>query len=178
MALSEYQLLSRPHRVLFQGFESTTTALQQAGWRLAAEQDMYRMTIRLLMNFEPARLYLMSEANSLDFYQYRGDMPLVFRVRQATSHLQVMETGPFDFRAIDATPQMVSVSRKNIEDFGIFAAPLVRTEEILVEPSSVAECLDLIRRLQSPALAEVRERNRGREAMNQQKFHAQILSVA
>jgi len=64
------------------------------------------------------------------------------------------------------------------EDLLLFATPKVRTEGICVEPDSVDECLQLIKRLQSPRLAEIRERDRQAEYRQEQNFMAQIIRVA
>ena len=189
MALSDPRVLSRPHRVVFAGFESTTTRLQQAGWELAVEQSFHDMSIRLALRFEPARLYMLAEAQRLDFFRYGSQMldePLTFHIRHCASRMavQLMEAS-FAFKPIDAVPQFTEAPRKSIEDFGIFAAPLTRTEEILIEPQSVAQCLEMIRKLQAPDLSAIRERNRRRnddggtlQAIPRQTFHAQILSLA
>jgi hypothetical protein len=64
----------------------------------------------------------------------------------------------------------------------IFAVPLVRTEEIIVEPQDVAAMLEQIRRMQSPEMTEIRQRERQRERQHEagprEVFHAQILSFA
>lgn len=180
MALSDRRLLSVPHRVLFAGFESTTTRLQQAGWELAAEELVYEDRIRLLMRHKGANLSLITRQVHYGFFDNGnpGDR-LTFEVIKVASAMSVvLNEQQFVFRQIDAMPQYVNYEPRAIEDMGIFAAPLVRTEEIIVEPQSVAECLDLIRKMQAPQLAAVRKRNEQREAINQQRFHAQILSLA
>ncbi len=94
---------------------------------------------------------------------------------------RVMMTG---FRPIDAYPQLraMDFTAQSIEDFNIFATPLARTEEIIVEPKSVMELLEQIKAMQSPEQREIRERSRKRdarapyEAQRATTFHAQILS--
>lgn len=187
-AHSDARILSRPCRVIFAGWESTTTRLQQAGWSLSAEQSFEHNTIRLAMRYAPARLYMLAESQDFDFYRAaglsgfdRGGAP-TFHIRCAGSDIvvQTMESS-FDFLPIDAAPQYVETTRKSIEDFGIFATPLARTEEIIVEPETVMGLLEKIKKLQAPELAAIRECNRMRdrtEPMRRQQFHAQILSLA
>lgn len=188
MALSNYgppYLRSPACRVLFAGWESTTLALQHAGWRLAAEQDVEWGRLRLMMRFEPAKLTVVCEDVNHRFsmrgWGDRDDLP-VFVARYATSDLKVVEPmDPSAFFAIDATPHIVYEPPKSIDDFKLFATAQTRTEEIIVEPQSVAECLDLIKKLQAPELAAIRERNRKREMrerMPAETFHAQIISIA
>jgi hypothetical protein len=87
------------------------------------------------------------------------------------------------FSPIDAMPQFTMQERKSVDDFGIFATPLARTEEIIVEPETVMQLLEKIKAMQSPEQAAIRERNRSRERrmgepIQRQQFHAQILSIA
>lgn len=186
-------LQSRPVEVDFCGWRSTTTQLQAAGWQLAAEQDMSRDVVRVVMRHPELRLYVLTEPRSSWMHRdpfYRG--PDLFAgglvARWVSSKMDCITVPDLDwgnFRAIDANPTWVA-ERKSIEDYNIFAAPMVRTEEIIVEPKDVQECLDLIKRLQAPNLAEIRERTRKQlrpgelipQASNQMAFHAQIMSLA
>lgn len=198
MALSDRdypRLLSPPCKVIFAGFETTTTRLQQAGWELSAEQDMNRRRVRLAMRFNPARLYMVSEAQDFDFFHavgrgsgnygmegYGGNLPVFHTVHCATDiRVQMMDDFSL-FRPIDAAPQMVMSKFQSIEDFNLFATPLVRTEEIIVEPETVATLMEQIKKLQAPDLEAIRKRRRYQEGssapMPQTNFHAQILSLA
>lgn len=185
------RLLSRPCRVCFAGFESDTTQLQQAGWRLSAEQDIRMGRINLMMHLESADLYVICEDQRYDFRGYHeqsyriddSDLP-VFMARKAFSRATQLRLSNFNasnWIPIDAMPQFTEQAINSIADFNIFASPLVRTEEIIIEPQSVAECLELIRKMQAPELAAVRKRNMQRDRdtpVNQSNFHAQILSLA
>ena len=184
--LFDRRIISQPHRVFWAGFETTTTRLQQAGWNLSAEEDFRRGAIRLAMKHEPLKLYGVSEP--VEHY-YGGrtmfEEPLLFRVRYMSSRLDVViNDNLMNFSPIDAYPQTMTIERKSIEDFKIFAAPLARTEEIIVDPNDVQAMLDHIRKLQAPEQADIRARNAARErreryeAVPQQQFHAQILSFA
>lgn len=184
MARSDSRVLSEPCRVMFAGWESTTTRLQQAGWSLSVEQNFREESIRLAMRFEPCRLYMMAESQRFGFYrhaEYRDQLP-VFDIRYCATEITVQMIDDLSmFRPIDAQPQFTNAERRSIEDFGIFATPLARTEEIIVEPETVTKLLEKIKKLQAPELAAIRERNRVRERtqpMARQQFHAQILSLA
>ena len=186
MALSDVgpaRLLSRPCRVIFAGWESTTSRLQQAGWQLSSEQDFNVNTVRLALRFEPARLFMIAEAQPWEFFKERSEAP-TFHIRHAATDMHIVLTeSSFDFRPFDAAPQLTTAVRRSIEDYGIFAPCLARTEEIIVEPATVAGLLEQIKSLQAPELAAIRERNRQAERrdqapMQQQRFHAQIVSLA
>lgn len=182
------RMLGERHEVRFAGFRSTTWDLQQEGWQISAEEDYQRDTIRLALRHPPTGLYMLADGQRYEFRSKayspygRMDESLVFNVRHCSSKMAVqLRERTFDFRAIDAMPMFTDTPFKRIEDFSIFAPALVRTEEIIIEPQSVAECMDLIRKMQAPELAVIRERNLQRDFMDvapQQKFHAQILSLA
>lgn len=189
MGPSDARFLSRPCEVHFAGFVSDTYRLQQEGWQLSMEQDIRMRSIRLAMRLDAARLYMVSNACTYEYMSdYGRDRLPVFHVQHCASNVtvQLMES-QFLFKPIDATPQYTEVRRRSIEDFGIFAAPAARTEEIIVEPETVASLLDKIKSMQSPELAAIRERNRRRAAdpgsmdhgaMQGTRFHAQIVTLA
>lgn len=158
--------------------------MQSAGWQLSAEEEVYDRTIRLAAKHQAANLYMVSARVPHEYFEMGVRLP-VFNMTYCSSRMvvQLMESS-FNFKPIDATPQFVTEERRNIEDFRIFATPLVRTEEIIVEPQSVQECLELIKRLQAPDLAAIRKRNKqtgeanSDAPMQQMQFHAQVLSFA
>ena len=187
MARSDSILRSEPMAVRFAGFRSDTLSLQEAGWRLAVDEDFRHGRISLMMRHEQAGLYLVADDVNFDYFERidgrpRSRLP-VFMVRHVARSLESVRCSfHFDnFAPVDAVPHIAALTHKRIEDFALFGAPLVRTEEIIVEPQSVAECLELIRKMQAPELAAVRQRNLARDRdqpMLQQQFHAQILSLA
>lgn len=191
MVMSLDRLLSAPIDVLFMGFSSTTYAMQRCGWRLAAHEEPGRSTIQLAAELEFGggnKIRMISDPCRFDYFDWRREamrdprsMGLVFHMNRVAADFIAPARAEFaSFRAIDAEPQFIYADEpRKLSDFHIFARPEVR-EEIIVEPSSVAECLDIIRKLQAPDLAKIRERNRMREnaALSAPVFHAQILSLA
>lgn len=184
---NDFVIKSEPCEVHFAGFRTTTRDLQRSGWKLAAHEDFRRAEIMLAMELPGAKLRLMARSTGFDarshYGQYMGqrDLPMFQVVHCATDFIERVPISFDHFMPIDAEPQMVEMKVRRMSDMNFFAAPMVRTEEIIVEPQTVAECLDLIRKMQTPDLTKIRERNRRREAgeaMNQEIFHAQILSLA
>lgn len=177
---SDVFLAVRPHRVVFEGFQSDTFTLQRWGWKIAAEMDREVATQynvhRILLEHSQSKLKMMGVADPRS-YRYGNepyDQELEFRVRHCVSNMTLMVHDDFSsFQEVDATPRRMAETR-DFDSFKIFAPKEVKTEEILVEPSSVAECLDLIHRLQAPALSDIRKRR----ATAATQIHAQILSVA
>lgn len=193
MALEvQRRILSRPARVEWAGFSSDTYRLQQAGWELAAEEDVCYGRIRLLMRHQDMRLYAMCRDLEFDYYKnYDAQIApqLRFDVIMAAPEMRIREIasmGSWNFKQIDATPTFVEDKVRSIEDLKIFSTPLKRTEEIIVEPQSVQAMLDKIREMQAPEQARLRAKQRmqaRREGLlpdetPQTIFHAQIISLA
>jgi hypothetical protein len=65
----------------------------------------------------------------------------------------IHENGRVDwsFNAIDATPSFTERRISRVEDLAHFAAPLVKTREIIIPQDSVPELLERILKLQQPA---------------------------
>ncbi|PVY34576.1 hypothetical protein C7413_107112 [Paraburkholderia silvatlantica] len=148
------------------------------------------MGVRIAMRHSDLRMRGFTNSVAVDFFartHYGAgglDRPLDFSIVHMASDLHVVVHDNFaSFSPIDAMPQFSSVERKCIDDFGIFATPLARTEEIIVDPHDVMALLERIKDLQRPEQAAIRERNRGRERRaddprQRTAFHAQILSLA
>jgi hypothetical protein len=181
------RLLSRPLRVEWAGWETNTYRLQQAGWKLSAEQDVYQNRMRLAMNHERMNLYAMSRMTEFD-YEYaardRGfELPMI--VMQAMGReVFIQEHGRIDwgFNAIDAKPCFTENKITRIEDLAHFAAPLVRCNEVIIPEESVPRLMERILELQQPARTDrIKEQMRSPEGYDrqpQQKFQAQIISLA
>lgn len=185
-----HRLLSAPIEIYWGGWAATTTQLQQAGWEISAEQEIEYATLTLALRHRDFKVYALTERIPLDYFRHASSSippALRLRVRYMANNLQlnIVQSDGFEkFAPVDAYPQMVNRQAKSIEDFKIFATPLVRTEEIIVDPPRVEELLEQIKKMQAPGQAEVRERTRIRQAretgqpVERQKFHAQILSFA
>lgn len=183
--LGERRFLSAPHRLQWAGWESDTFRLQQAGWEISAEDDIAWYGVRLALRHKGLQCYAVTSVVDRRLFDEAGHH-VIFCVSAFGSRMQVMlnET-VMNFHPIDAMPQMVEV--KSVEDFRIFATPLVRTEEIIVDPSDVGRLLELIREAQGPKQAEIRASAQAAarrvvgdtaEAAPRQRFHAQLLSFA
>lgn len=101
--------------------------------------------------------------------------------------VQMHQMGAMNFQPIDAAPQFIQGFQiKDAADLNWFAAPLVRTEEIVVEQATVADMLAQIRSMQKDEQATIRHRQRLRErregmsmeAAPREIFHAQVISLA
>jgi hypothetical protein len=187
------RILSRPLRVRWGGWETTTTQLQQDGWELAVQEDIRSMTMRMTMRHQGFCMYGISRVlRHFDYFRYvravRDLQDIVIEIAHMGSSLVVnlIETNMDDWKIIDAMPQFTRQQVKRIEDFGFFATPLARTNELIVDPARIGEILEQIRQVQLPEQEAIRKRNHLREsreglpfdAIPKQHFHAQILSIA
>lgn len=106
----------------------------------------------------------------------------VFDVHRICCHFKIA-TIPLDsmsYERINAKLGLEGVEVKSLDDFKLFGPPLVDTQEIIVEPDTVAALMDKIRAMQSPELEAIRDRNRRREhgeAVPFANYHAQIISL-
>ena len=186
-----HTVLSEPAEVWWAGFRSDTYRLQQQGWEIAAHEDVMYDRIRLLLRHRDMRLHALTNEVSYQFREMHETRrrPLEFHVVMAAPKFQIQNIGPVDFaafRQIDAQPQFAEIQVKSLDDFKIFATPLARTEEIIVEPQTVAAMLERIREMQAPEQARLRAKQRQEasrsglavgDAVPRQKFHAQIISL-
>jgi hypothetical protein len=184
------RLLSRPLRVHWAGWETDTFRLQKAGWKISAEQDFWQRRMRLAMEHTECQMRGMSPY--LDFeYEYAIRDPrylndIVFHVDHVMGReVRVYEHGRIEwaFQPIDAQPTFTENKISRIEDLAHFAAPLVKTREIIIPQDSVPELLERILKLQQPARTDrIREEYRrspeGFEVAPQQRMEAQIISLA
>jgi hypothetical protein len=190
--LDHTRILSRPLRLHWAGWETNTYHLQQSGWQLSAEQDVYGQRMRIAMKHDGMNLLAMTPG--FDFYYERAardpggyleEMPVPV-VAAMGRQINIHEHGRIDwtFKEIDAKPTFAENKITRLEDLAHFAAPLVRCNEVIIPEESVPDLLDRILKLQQPARTDrIRDQMRNPEGMlieaiPKQKFHAQIISLA
>jgi hypothetical protein len=145
--------------------------------------------MRIAMRHDSMNLMAMTDRFDFHYHEaiqdprYLREMPV--RVVQAMGrdvNIHVAGSVDWTFQAIDATPSYTTHRIEKLEDLAHFAAPLVRTREIIIPEESVEDMLERILKLQQPARTErLREEMRNPEGLvsqPQMKFHAQILSIA
>lgn len=167
----EQRILSRPVPVHWAGWETTTAALQSAGWELAVHFEFNRDRYTLLMRHQAMELWALSRTeqfgrytSTLDSYYSNGDRDLPpFEVMHVGKSLFIQTPTSLDFASfqqIDARPQFTETKIRSVEDFNIFALARSKAEEILVNRADmgVIEHLEAIKRLQEPKQHEIRQR--------------------
>ncbi len=191
----ERMFLSRPVQIFWDGWESNTLKLQQAGWEFSAEQDMTMHGVRLFMRNSRCEMYGSTGYVNMDLFEAHRDPRYLNSMRFQVGHMASRLTahisdGPIEMAApVDMQPVMTTWGEiKTLDEFGIFAVPLVRTEGIYLDEASVPKLMETILEAQDPAKKKyfedkVREQRQpgatspiGYEP--RQKFHAQIISLA
>jgi hypothetical protein len=187
----QYRVLSQPATVWWQGFRSDTYTLQRAGWEIAAEEDVCFGVIRLMLRHAEMNLYALSDDVRWN-YHARDERVPEFYVKAVANRFEriVMPSAMTfeNFRQIDAAPQMCNREIVNMDDLRIFAAPLVETKELIVDPNKIGDILAQIAQAQLPEQEAIRQRSALRErregqyvahnAQPRRTFHAQVLSIA
>lgn len=187
------RILSRPVRLDWAGWETDTFRLQQAGWSLSAEQDVYRNTMRIAFRHEGLATTAMTEVSRWEFERSHHDPSylshLVLPVRVMSRQVNIHMQGALDwsaFKPIDAQPSWTSHRIERLEDLVHFAPSLARTKQIILPEESVSDLLDRITKMQEPGREEHFKRL-AREAQDPgsvprtqplSKVHAQIISLA
>ena len=182
------RILSRPLKIYWAGWETTTWQLQKCGWSLSAYQDIQGS--RLQLAFRHGGLMLEGITSVIPF-QYERTMDLRERdyidrlvlgiERMIGETVLVRQTSiggvSSSFSPIDAEQRYTEEKITRLEDLAHFAGSLIRTNEIIVPEESVPELLERIIKLQQPDRIErIKEELRG-ERRPEQKFHAQIISL-
>jgi len=172
MATSSHdaRILSRPCRVVWAGWESTTTSLQQRGWSISVDYDVRCLTYRMAIHNREMKLYGISSETRIDpafsrmDHQHDPDELPTFTMQAVAANIRVQSPtiamSPGGFQAIDAMPIYTEEAITRIEDTNIFNIPLTRAEEIVIDKAdmSVIEHLEAIKELQQPEQKRIRER--------------------
>lgn len=187
MAFADHRVLSRPLRVQWAGWETDTFRLQRCGWKLSAYQDVQGSRIQMAFKHDGLQIEGITAAlpyeyeRALDMRERDYVNGIVLNVQRMLGE-QVMVHQAGDISAmwspIDAEPRYTQTTITRLEDLAHFAGPLIRTNEIIVPEETVPDLLERILKLQQPGrIQRIREELRG-EHRPEQKFHAQIISLA
>lgn len=161
----------QPHEVFIEGFRSDTYALARYGWEMCIQNEPYNRCVTLALRHPKLNIQMLCNAADYPSRPYHG---FEFHARTIHPDIRLQST-------VVAIP-FIPVTSFNMGRDGELQwtesklFPDKVTETILVEPSSVTECLDLIRRLQAPVLSDIRKRSL--QEGQKMQYHAQILSIA
>ena len=169
-------------KLYWAGWETDTYRLQQQGWRLSAQQDPMRGSIRLAIRHDELGIEGLTGSHGFDYRALidarpiRAPIGLSFLARSIVIH----EHEPFDFRPIDAQPQVSQGKISSLADLCHFPTPLVRTKALILPEATVDDLLSgILERQQDAKTAYFKDMvEREGEPMRAHKFHAQIISLA
>lgn len=205
MAISTgpFDVIRSPQCMIFwEGFEGYTDGMQARGWDFAVQDRWQRddgRSIRLVFRHKRFGWTGMAECSqpsmlmeAMQPWEYRRPHLSSERDRWPVFSAVVMRENdalvlapqtrsyaPASFVRVDMQPtfeQVKQVTMRSLDIFREWKDP----EEIIVEPATVATLLEQIKKMQAPELAQIRERNRLREARERRPEvrHATILSIA
>ncbi len=186
-------LLSPPIPVEWAGFTSDTRRMQACGWEWAVESDTYRYTTRILARHRSLGAMLHGELRDDDIrsramvYQrdkyagFRGP-PVHLDGLNLEHRVTFISMDPTQMLRVDMNPEYTTIQeqRWNGDAIDLFRKWAPQSEEIIVAPETVADLFERIKKMQSPELAEIRERNRKRDIREQRSENvvAQIITLA
>jgi len=167
-----------PHRVFWNGWETTTNRLASAGWELTAHQD-YGMYPRVVLAMRhPCGLILEAEGEREGRIDNSPYVVFMFSVRKVVNERDTFIRHPAssfssNFMPVDGRPAFASIEEIMANEWYAFKPFEQKAQEIIVEPQSVQQILDELLRRQEPVQAEIRKRIARDDPVIQ---HAKILS--
>ena len=182
--------MSRPIRVLFQGWESTTVRLAQSGWDIAVQMDFdyYHDGHRVLFGNKNLRLYGLS-----DMVRLRLMQGATYDMREEREVIQVNHIAPnietirmhtdvsMDrFRQVDAIPEVMEHTVTDVDSMNIFKWKDEQpVEQFIIEQAdmTVVEHLEAIKKIQQPKQQQIRERMVREEVTKTKDNVVQLIQV-
>lgn len=192
MGTSNYQysdrILSQPARVIWEGWESDTLRLQNAGWELSVAFEEERSRYSLAIHNQSMRLYGITHepiemrfTRDSAYARPRGQMPtfhIVHMARCIEIH-RVEYMNLVEFQPIDARPEYINTPIRSMADYNMFRT-IDHAEDVYVEEAnmSVLDHLQAIKDLQSPDQEAIRQRLlNARDDAPQIVAHTNIVSL-
>lgn len=178
------------------GFMASAWHLQRAGWRFEelVSPGYDRYDKKTIIARHPDGMSGIGSCDARDLmqaismdYRLSSGCRLVFRIERmrskASEHIFSSYSPPsgYKVRALDMEPGILEFNSRQMHRFTLADLfPERPPEEIIVEPATVMGLLEQIKQLQAPELAEIRARNRRRDACDRapEIRHATILSIA
>ena len=187
-----HRLLSRPVQLHWAGWTTDTLKLQQNGWALSAEQNIYDRSMQIAFRHEQLAMRGVTAKVDWDYYRdieprysspFGSPMPdLPVAMMGSKVYMHMHGHIPFAYKPIDAMPRITEERIESLDDVVHFAPALTRTQQVIVPEENVEDLMQRILEMQQGARIE-RIRAEVKEGSylpfeQKQKFHAQIVSVA
>ncbi len=184
--LPSHRVISPIVKMHFAGWESDTLTLQQNGWELSVNQEMYGQNMTIAMRHPEAKVIFYSNPIECKTYLYRSSKLMHGNVgRVITENTRILLQNvdlQKGFEPVDAIPSIVEMKEMSYADFNMFRPAPMRTDELVVKPEEVGMWIKRIKEAQGEKQKEIREKIRkGRinlEPAPEHTVHAQIISLA
>jgi hypothetical protein len=143
----------RPVEVFFDGFRSDTFTLWKAGWNLVIEKE-YGLRENILCIFRKEDTALYGQGISHD----NRNLEVIYINKAALkSTTPILISGSLDFRNVDLSPSGM-FQKRNLWEEPYFRDLVPVKEDLIVDPLTIDQMLEEIRRQQAPKQKEIRAR--------------------
>ena len=144
----------RPVEVILDGFRSDTFTLWKAGWNLVVETgNSYFRRESILCIFKKDDTILYGTG-----VPYRDSLEVIYINKVCLkSHTSILLTGAFDFRVADMSPA-ASYMQRDLWNEPFFKTLTPVKEDLIIDPLTIDQMLEEIRRQQAPKQKEIRAR--------------------
>lgn len=164
----DYRVVNPILRFHWAGWTASSMSLQNAGWQLAVEEEIYNGSIRVAMRHPQHVVRGITEFMPEDAYRElnasRRHLGVIPRGPQLNTQLanalqlRIVETAMPDFNAIDCQPQLVEYQERTLDDFKMFPPVSYNVDQILLEEASMAQIIEAALSKQSPKQEQIRKR--------------------
>lgn len=168
-------------KVYWEGWESNTLALQNAGWDISVQEEpeAYHAGMRIAIRNEKMNLYGISPMTDFNYRRYdfenRLEMEnfLEFHIQNIVTDYRIIEKMDYlpmsSFNPIDARPTYEIYEPRHIEDFKIFKVVNKDAKQFLIDEVTVPEILEICLQKQEPKQSEIRKRILNEERLREMK---------
>jgi len=166
---SDSKIFSQPLRLVWNGWESNTYALQNAGWELSVSEDLERRKMAIAMRHNESGMRGFSDLIDFDFFRHEYSM---YQSTTTNEHwptfgcrigsdiiLQIHNQGVsnYDFNPIDAMPMYSTIESMGIDAFAHFRKLEKTDNEIFLKAASMNDILKMALERQEPKQAQIRK---------------------
>lgn len=187
---SNSSILSQPLRLVWNGWESNTYALQREGWELSAREDIQNMRMSIALRHNNSGMRGLTEFLPFDYFQKRGSIDVydsnpnnypTFGCQLANDiTIQTVETmgTTVEFNPIDARP--MHYNRVHLDEIAHFRKLEKSDNEIFLKPASMDDILNMALERQEPRQDQIRKEMVRRKEMDvmrnsQLKAHLRLV---
>ncbi len=194
MAYSLMRRINPNVHIHWAGFRSTTFELGQQGWELRTQEDYSSLRLGFAALNHKFRCVLIGQMIEFDFFAHvNQEVPKIAQIYDIKFNCDLLSAEtrilkqewpePSKMKTVEHVPEVINTEITKIKDMFLFRpAP---KQEILVEPASVPDALDLILKMQSSKQVELREKQKQmvkRQIHEEEQksvliSHAEIMSI-